>query len=155
MSALDVELTTVPYKGTAPALNDLLGGQVDLLCDQTTQTTQYIRSGRVKAYGTTSASRLDTLKELPTLAESGLPGFQVVVWHGIYAPKGTPKPVLDKLVAALQAGIQDPAFVQRMSELGGQVVAKDKATPESLRSQLKSEIDRWTPIIRKAGVYAD
>ncbi len=155
MSAIDVELTTVPYKGTAPALNDLLGGQVDLLCDQTTQTTQYIRSGRVKAYGTTSASRLDTLKELPTLAESGLPGFQVVVWHGVYAPKGTPKPVLDKLVAALQAGIQDPAFVQRMSELGGQVVAKDKATPESLRSQLKSEIDRWTPIIRKAGVYAD
>ena len=155
MSAIDVELTTVPYKGTAPALNDLLGGQVDLLCDQTTQTTQYIKSGRVKAYGSTSATRLDTLKDLPTLAEAGLPGFQVVVWHGIYAPKGTPKAVLDKLVAALQAGIQDPAFVQRMSDLGGQVVSKDRATPESLRAQLKAEIDRWTPIIRKAGVYAE
>ncbi len=155
MRAIDVELTTVPYKGTAPALNDLLGGQVDLLCDQTTQTTQYIRSGRVKAYGATSATRVDTLKELPTLAEAGLPGFEVVVWHGIYAPKGTPKAVQEKLVAALQAGIQDPAFVQRMTDLGGQVVSKDKATPDGLRAQLKSEIDRWTPIIRKAGVYAE
>ncbi|HET7097881.1 MAG TPA: tripartite tricarboxylate transporter substrate-binding protein [Casimicrobiaceae bacterium] len=155
MSAIDVDITTVPYKGTAPALNDLLGAQVDLLCDQTTQTTQYIKSGRVKAYGATSASRLDTLKELPTLAESGLPGFEVVVWHGVYAPKGTPKVVVDKLVAALQAGIQDPAFVQRMNELGGQVVARDRATPEGLRTQLKAEIDRWTPIIRKAGVYAE
>ena len=155
MSAIDVDITTVPYKGTAPALNDLLGAQVDLLCDQTTQTTQYIKSGRVKAYGATSASRLDTLKELPTLAESGLPGFEVVVWHGVYAPKGTPKAVVDRLVAALQAGIQDPAFVQRMNELGGQVVSRDRATPEGLRTQLKAEIDRWTPIIRKAGVYAE
>jgi tripartite-type tricarboxylate transporter receptor subunit TctC len=155
MSAIDVDITTVPYKGTAPALNDLLGGQVDLLCDQTTQTTQYIKSGRVKAYGATSASRLDTLKELPTLAEGGLPGFEVAVWHGVYAPKGTPKAVVDRLVAALQAGIQDPAFVARMSELGGQVVSRDKATPESLRAQLRREIDRWTPIIRKAGVYAE
>ena len=155
MSAIDVDITTVPYKGTAPALNDLLGAQVDLLCDQTTQTTQYIKSGRVKAYGATSASRLDTLKELPTLAESGLPGFEVVVWHGVYAPKGTPKAVMDRLVAALQAGIQDPAFVQRMNELGGQVVSRDRATPEGLRTQLRAEIDRWTPIIRKAGVYAE
>ena len=155
MSAIDVDITTVPYKGTAPALNDLLGAQVDLLCDQTTQTTQYINSGRVKAYGATSASRLDTLKELPTLAESGLPGFEVVVWHGVYAPKGTPKAVMDRLVAALQAGIQDPAFVQRMNELGGQVVSRDRATPEGLRTQLRAEIDRWTPIIRKAGVYAE
>ncbi|MEO8304910.1 MAG: tripartite tricarboxylate transporter substrate-binding protein [Betaproteobacteria bacterium] len=155
MSAIEVDLTTVPYKGTAPAMNDLLGGQVDLLCDQTTQTTQYIKSGRVKAYGVTSAARLETLKELPTLAEAGLPGFQVVVWHGVYAPKGTPKAVQDKLVAALQAGIQDPAFVQKMGELGSQVVSKEKATPEGLRTHLKVEIDRWTPIIRKAGVYAE
>ena len=155
MSAIETELVTVPYKGTAPAMNDLLGGQVDLLCDQTTQTTQYIKSGRVKAYGATSATRLDTLKELPTLAEAGLPGFQVVVWHGVYAPKGTPKPVQDKLVAALQAALQDPIFVQRMNDLGSQVVTKEKATPDGLRNHLKAEIDRWTPIIRKAGVYAD
>lgn len=155
MSTIQAELTTVPYKGTAPALNDLLGGQVDLLCDQTTNTTQYITSGRVKAYGATSKSRLETMKELPTLAESGLPGFEVVVWHGVYAPKGTPKAVIDKLVPALQAAIAEPAFGQKMADLGSQVVPKDKATPDSLRAQLKSEIDRWTPIIRKAGVYAD
>jgi tripartite-type tricarboxylate transporter receptor subunit TctC len=155
MSAIETELVTVPYKGTAPAMNDLLGGQVDLLCDQTTQTTSYINSGRVRAYGTTSATRLDTLKDLPTLAEAGLPGFQVVVWHGVYAPKGTPKPVVDKLVAALQAGIRDAAFAQRMNDLGAQVVSKDKATPEGLRTHLKAEIDRWTPIIKKAGVYAE
>ena len=154
-SAVGVELTTVPYKGTAPAMNDLLGGQVDLLCDQTTQTTQYIRAGRVKAYGATSATRVETLKDLPTLAEAGLPGFEVVVWHGVYAPKGTPKPVLEKLVAALQAGLQDPQFVLRMSELGAQVVTKEKATPDGLRTHLKAEIDRWTPIIRTAGVEAE
>ena len=155
MSTIKVELTTIPYKGTAPAINDLLGGQVDILCDQTTNTTQYIKAGRVKAFGTTSKTRLDSLKELPTLAEAGVPGFEVVVWHGIYAPKGTPKPIIDKLTAALQAGIQDPVFVQRMSDLGAQVVSRDQATPESLRDRLRAEIDRWTPIIRKAEVYAD
>jgi len=155
MTAIQTELTTAPYKGTAPAMNDIMGGQVDLLCDQTTQTTSYIASGRVKAYGTTSKTRVDSLKDLPTLAESGLPGFEVVVWHGLYAPKDTPRPVLDKLQAALQTAIADPAFVQKMADLGSQVVARDKATPEGLRTQLKGEIDKWTPIIRKAGVYAD
>jgi tripartite-type tricarboxylate transporter receptor subunit TctC len=155
MSQIQTDLTTIPYKGTAPAINDLLGGQVDILCDQTTNTTQYIKAGRVKAYGTTSSARLDSLRELPTLSEAGIPGFEVVVWHGVYAPKGTPKPVVDKLVAALQSAIQEPAFVQRMSELGSQVVSPEKATPASLRVRLKGEIDRWGPIIRKAGVYAD
>jgi tripartite-type tricarboxylate transporter receptor subunit TctC len=155
MSTIGVELTTIPYKGTAPALNDILGGQVDILCDQTTNTTPYIKANRVRTYGTTSKTRLDSLKDVPPLAEAGLPGFEVVVWHGVYAPKGTPKAIIDKLVSALQAGIVDPAFAQRMSDLGGQVVGQDKATPEGLRVHLKSEIDRWTPIIRKAGVYAE
>jgi tripartite-type tricarboxylate transporter receptor subunit TctC len=155
MTAIQTEFTTVPYKGTAPAMNDLMGGQVDLLCDQTTQTTSYIASGRVKAYGATSKTRVESLKDLPTLAESGLPGFEVVVWHGVYAPKGTPKPIVDKLQAALQAAIGEASFVQKMSDLGSQVMAKDKATPEGLRTQLRCEIDKWTPIIRKAGVYAD
>src|SRR5581483_4288109 len=143
MSAIQAEMTTVPYKGTAPAINDLLGGQVDLLCDQTTQTTPYITAGRVKVYGTTSRTRLETLKNVPTLAEAGVPGFEVVVWHGIYAPKGTPKPVLDKLVAALQAGIQDPPFAQRMHDLGAQVVSLDKANPAGLRTHLAAEIAKW------------
>jgi tripartite-type tricarboxylate transporter receptor subunit TctC len=155
MSAIQTDLTTVPYKGTAPAINDLLGGQVDVLCDQTTNTTSYIKSGRIKAYAVTSKTRVDSLNELPPAAEAGLPGFEVNVWHGVYAPKGTPKPVIDRLVAALQAAIADPAFVQKMAELGSQVVAKDKATPEGLRTHLAAEIAKWTPIIRKAGVYAD
>ena len=119
MSTIEVELTTIPYKGTAPALNDILGGQVDILCDQTTNTTPYIKANRVRTYGATSKTRLESLKDVPPLAEAGLPGFEVVVWHGVYAPKGTPKPVLDKLVVALQAGILDPAFAQRMNDLGG------------------------------------
>ena len=155
MSAIQADLTTVPYKGTAPAINDLLGGQVDVLCDQTTNTTSYIKSGRIKAYAVTSKARVPSLPDLPPAAEAGLPGFDVVVWHGVYAPKGTPKPVIDKLVASLQAGIADPAFGQKMAELGSVVVSKDKATPEGLRNHLKAEIDKWTPIIRKAGVYAD
>ena len=155
MSTIQTEMTTVPYKGTAPAINDLLGGQVDLLCDQTTNTTQYISSGRVKAYGATTSKRLDTMKDLPTLSELGLPGFEVAVWHGVYAPKGTPKPVVDKLVAAMQAAIVDPQFVQRMNDLGAQVVSKEKATPAGFRAHLTSEINKWTPIIKKAGVYAD
>jgi tripartite-type tricarboxylate transporter receptor subunit TctC len=109
----------------------------------------------VKAYGVTSTTRVESLKDLPTLAESGLRDFSVVVWHGIYARKGTPKPVIDKLVAALQAGIQDAPFVHKMSDLGSQVVSKEKATPEGLRNHLQAEINRWTPIIKKAGVYAE
>lgn len=155
MSTIGVELTTVPYKGTAPAMNDLLGGSVDLLCDQTTQTTSYIKSGRVKAYGATSAKRVASVPDLPTLAEQGLPGFEVVVWHGIYAPKGTPKPVVDKLVAALQGALADAQFVQKMNDLGSQVVSKDKATPDGLRDHLKAQIDKWGPVIKKAGIYAD
>ena len=155
MSAIETDLTTVPYKGTAPAMNDLLGGQVDLMCDQTTNTTSYIKSGKVKAYAVTSKQRVESLKELPPASEAGLPGFEVSVWHGVYAPKGTPKPVIDRLTAALQAGIAEPDFVKRMADLGSNVVSKDKATPEGLRSHLKAEIDKWTPIIKKAGVYAD
>lgn len=155
MSAIQADLTTVPYKGTAPAINDLLGGQVDVLCDQTTNTTSYIKSGRIKAYAVTSKTRVDSLKELPPAAEAGLPGFEVNVWHGVYAPKGTPKPAVDRLVSALQQAIADPGFVQKMAELGSQVVGKEKDTPDGLRTHLRAEIDKWTPIIQKAGVYAD
>ena len=155
MSQIETELTTIPYKGTAPAMTDLLGGQVDLMCDQTTNTTQQIKAGTVKVYGVTSRQRIPSLKEIPTLAEQGLKNFEVVVWHGLYAPKGTPKPVLDKLVAALQAAVQDPALKARLAELGAEPVPASKANPESLRTQLKAEIDKWAPVIKKAGVYAD
>jgi tripartite-type tricarboxylate transporter receptor subunit TctC len=153
--ALGVELQTVPYQGTAPALNALLGGQVDVMCDQTTQTTQHIKAGSVKMYGVTTLQRIKALPDAPTLDEQGLKGFQVVVWHGIYAPKGTPQPALEKLNAAVRAALKDSTFQQRMAELGGEIVPESKQTPEGLRSWLKSEIDRYGPMIKAAGVYAD
>lgn len=155
MSAIQADFTMVPYKGTGPAMNDLVGGQVDFMCDQTTNTVPQIRSGNVKAYGVTTAARLPSLPEMPTLDEQGLKGFDLVVWNGLYAPKGTPQPALDKLVAALQSAVQNPAFRARLANLAAEPVPVAKATPESLRTLLKSEIDKWTPIIRKTGVYAD
>ena len=155
MTAIQTDLTTVPYKGTAPAMTDLQAGQVDLLCDQTTQTTQLIQTNRVKAYGATTKERLKVLPNLPTLAEQGLPNFEMVVWHGIYAPKGTPKPVIDKLVSSLQTSLNDPGFKDAMAKLGTNVVPQAKATPEGLRNHLKAEIDKWGPIIKKSGQYAD
>ncbi|MCX7139988.1 MAG: tripartite tricarboxylate transporter substrate binding protein BugD [Proteobacteria bacterium] len=154
-SAIETDLTTVPYKGTAPAMNDILGGQVDLMCDQTTNTTSQIKSGKVKVYGVTSKARVPSLKEIPTLDEQGLKNFEVAVWHGVYAPKGTPKPVLDRLVTALQAALKDSNVKLRLADLGTEPVPMAKATPEALRTFLKSEVDKWGPIIKKAGQYAD
>lgn len=153
--AIGVELTTVPYQGTAPAMNALLGGQVDLLCDQTTQATQHIKAGNVKLYGVTAAERIKLLPEAPTLGEQGLKNAEVVVWHGVYAPKGVPAAVLEKVNAALRAALKDPAFVQHMCDLGAEVVAEDRQSPEALQTWLKSEVDRWGPVIRSAGLYAD
>ena len=155
MSAIETDLTTVPYKGTGPAMNDLIGGQVDFMCDQTTNTTGQIRAGKIKAYGVTSRTRVPSLKDIPTLDEQGLKGFEVGVWHGFYAPKGTPKPVVDKLVAALQEALKDPTVKTRFNDLGTDPIALDKATPAAHRNHLKAEIDKWTPLIKKAGVYAD
>jgi tripartite-type tricarboxylate transporter receptor subunit TctC len=153
--AIETDLTTVPYKGTAPAITDLIGGQVDILCDQTTNTTEQIRAGKVKALALTAPRRLESLKDLPTAAEAGLPGFELSIWHGMYAPKGTPKAVVDKLVASLQAALKDPALQKRFADLGSTLVSADKQTPDALGRHLKAEIDKWTPIIKKAGVYAD
>jgi tripartite-type tricarboxylate transporter receptor subunit TctC len=153
--AIATDLTTVPYKGTAPAMADLLGGQVDILCDQTTQTTPQILSGKLRALALTSPRRLDTLKDVPTAAEAGLPGFELSVWHGMYAPKGTPKPVADKIVASMQAALKDPDLVKRFTDLGSVIVSPDRQTPDALGKYLKTEIDKWAPIIKKAGEYAD
>ena len=153
--AIATDLTTVPYKGTAPAMADLLGGQVDILCDQTTQTTPQILSGKLRALAITSPRRIETLKDVPTAAEAGLPGFELSVWHGMYAPKGTPKPVADKIVASMQAALKDPDLVKRFTDLGSVIVAPDRQTPDALGKYLKTEIDKWAPIIKKAGEYAD
>jgi tripartite-type tricarboxylate transporter receptor subunit TctC len=153
--AIETDITTVPYKGTAPAITDLIGGQVDILCDQTTNTTEQIRGGKVKALALTAPRRLDSLKEIPTSAEVGLKGFELSIWHGMYAPKGTPKPVVDKLVASLQAALKDPALIKRFNDLGATMVSTEMQTPEGLARHLKVETDKWGPIIKKAGVYAD
>ena len=153
--AIATDLTTVPYKGTAPAMADLLGGQVDILCDQTTQTTPQILSGKLRALALTSPRRLETLKDVPTAAEAGLPGFELSVWHGMYAPKGTPKPVADKIVASMQAALKDPDLVKRFTDLGSVIESPERQTPDALSRYLKTEIDKWAPIIKKAGEYAD
>ena len=155
MSTIETDLTTVPYSGTGPAMTALMGGQIDLMCDQTTNTTGQIKSGKVKVYGVTSRQRVPSLQYLPTLQEQGLKDFEVVVWHGLYAPKNTPKAALDKLTAVLQASVKDGGFKSKLAELGAVPVSADKATPEGLQKYLKAEIDKWGPIIKKAGVYAD
>jgi tripartite-type tricarboxylate transporter receptor subunit TctC len=133
----------------------LLGGQVDFMCDQTTNTTGQIKADKIKVYGVTTKARVPSLREVPTMHEAGLPNFEVSVWHALYAPKGTPRPVVDKLAKALQEALRDATVKQRFADLGTEPVAEARATPDALRAHLKAEIDKWAPIIKKAGVYAD
>ena len=150
-------MQTVPYKGTAPAMTDLIGGQVDIMCDQTTNTTSQIEAGKVKAFAVTSPKRLTTpaLAKLPTLDESGLKGFNVSIWHGLYAPKGTPKAVLDQLNAALRAALKDPEFIKREEALGAVVVTDARLAPAEHKKFVEAEITKWAPTIKAAGQYAD
>ena len=154
-AAIDTDLNTIAYKGTAPAMTDLLGGHVDLLCDQTTNTTAQIQADKVQVYAVTTKARLASLPNVPTALEAGLPNFEISIWHALYAPKGTPKPAVDKLVQALQEALKDANVKTKFAELGAEPASAARATPEGLQTLLKSEIDRWTPLIKKAGVYAD
>ncbi|MBN9204617.1 hypothetical protein C1M51_05330 [Methylibium sp. Pch-M] len=156
-STLKADMTTVPYKGTGPAMTDLIGGQVDIMCDQTTNTTAQIEGGKVKAYAVTTPKRLTTpaLAKLPTLDESGMKGFNVSIWHGLYAPKGTPKAVLDKVNAALKTALHDADFLKREEALGAVVVNDARTSPAEHKKWVSSEIDKWGPVIKAAGQYAD
>jgi tripartite-type tricarboxylate transporter receptor subunit TctC len=155
--SVKIDMTTVPYKGTAPAMTDLLGGQVDLMCDQTTNTTQQIEGGKIKAFAVTTPKRLTTpaLAKLPTLDESGLKGFNVSIWHGMYAPKGTPKAVQDKLNAAVRASLKDPEFIKRQEALGAVVVTDARLAGAEHKKFVEAEINKWGPAIKAAGQYAD
>lgn len=155
MSAIETDVLTVPYKGTQPAMTDLLGGQVDFMCDQTTNTTSQIKADKIKVYGVTSKARLAAMPNVPTLDEAGLKGFSVGVWHGLWTPKGAPKAINDKLVKALQDALKDKDVVERMAALGTAPEPLTRQNPEALRIQLISEIAKWAPIIKKAGIYAD
>jgi len=156
-NAVQVDMTTVPYKGTAPAITDLIGGQIDLMCDQTTNTTSQIEGKKVKAFAVTTSKRLATaaLKDLPTLQESGLKGFEVTIWHGLYAPKGTPADVQAKVNAALKAALKDPEFIKKQEGLGAVVVTDKRMEPAEHKKFVAAEIAKWSPIIKAAGVYAD
>ncbi len=153
--ALGTELTTVPFQGTGPALNALLGGQVDLLCDQTTNTVPHIKAGTVKMYGVTTKQRIKALPDAPTLDEGGMKDFEVIVWHGVYAPKGTPAAVVQKFGDAMRAALKDPAFVQRMADLGGEIPPAARQTGDGQRAWLTAEVDKWGKAIRAAGQFAD
>ena len=156
MHQAGVKLTTVPYKGAGPAMNDLMGGQVDLLCDQTTQTVPVIKDGqRAKVFGVTTPQRLSSLPNIPTLDEQGLKGFDVKVWHGMYAPKGTPKEVVMAINKALNVAIKDENVRKRIAELSSDLVSPEKATPEGLRTHLQAEVVRWNKVIKAAGVSAE
>jgi tripartite-type tricarboxylate transporter receptor subunit TctC len=152
MQALDTQLTTVPYQGTGPAMTDLMGGQVDFMCDQTTNTTNQIKTGKIKGYAATTPARLKVLPDLPTLNESGFKGFEVAAWHAMWAPKGLPKDVTDKLVSALQTALKDEKVIARFADLGTEPVAQEMATPDALKKQLASEVAKWGPVIKAAGV---
>jgi tripartite-type tricarboxylate transporter receptor subunit TctC len=154
-STIQTQVTTVPYKGTGPAMNDLMGGQIDFMCDQIVNVMSPIKGGKIKPYAVTSPARAEALPNLPSAAEAGLPGFEVNIWYAMFAPKGTPKPVIDKLVAALNEALKDPEVKSRFADLGAVAASPDRANPEFLRSFVKSEIERWGAVIRAAGVYAE
>ncbi len=153
-SAMKTDLTTVPFQGTGPAMTALLGGQVDLMCDQSTNTTGQIKGGKVKAYAVTSKGKLANFPELPPL-NAELPGFEVGVWHILYAPKGTPAPIVTQLQTALQAAMKDPGFVTKMKELGAEIMPVDKQNSAAAKALLAAEIAKWSPIIQAAKAYAD
>ena len=155
--SLKIDMTTVPYKGTAPAMNDLLGGQVDIMCDQTTNTTGQIAAGAVKAFAVSTFKPLSTpaLAKLPTLDSQGLKGFNVSIWHGLYAPKGTPKAILDQINTALRAALKDPEFIKRQEALGAVVVTDARLIPAEHKKFVEAEINKWGPAIKAAGQYAD
>ncbi|MBS7812416.1 tripartite tricarboxylate transporter substrate binding protein BugD [Roseococcus pinisoli] len=154
-SALNVQLTTVPYRGTGPAMNDLVGGTVDLMCDQTTNTTEQIRAGTVRAYAVTTPTRLGSLPDLPTANEAGMPGFEISIWHGLYAPRGTSPEIVARLSTALQAALRDPGLTRRFQDLGTEPVAQERATPDAHRTFWQADVARWRPIIQAAGQFAD
>lgn len=155
MNAIDKQILSVPYKGNGPVMNDLIAGQIDLTCDQTTNTTGPIAAKLVKSYAITTKTRLSSMPDLPTADEAGLKGFEAGAWHGIYAPKGTPDDIVQKLAKTLQESLRDPELIKRFNDINTDPVPQDQATPQALKKQLDSEVDRWAPIIKASGQFAD
>lgn len=154
-AALGMKFTAVSYKGTAPALNDVLGGQVDLLCDSSSTASRHITGGKVKALGVTSRNRMATLPGVPTLEEGGLKGFEVLPWTGMYAPKNTPRPVIERLVAAMQAALADPDLISHYEKLGLQPASRELASSAGLLALLAADTAKWGALIKKAGITVE
>ena len=155
MSETKLRLTTVPYRGTAPVMNDLIGKQIDMACDQATNTTGPILGKQIKAYAVTTKARLKTLPDIPTADEAGLKDFELNIWHGLFAPKGTPPAIVQKLSTVLKTALKEPEVVKRFNDISTEPVAENRATPDIAQGTLVREIDRWAPIIKAAGQYAD
>lgn len=153
-SIIGIKPVAVPFNGTGPAMNALIGGQVDYMCDQIVNTTQQIQGGLIKGYAIATAARNPALPDLPTTKEAGLPEYEVSAWNALFAPKGTPKPVLDKLVAALDKALDDESVRKRLLDLGSDIPGKDRRGPAPLAALVKSEVARWTPILKAAGATA-
>jgi tripartite-type tricarboxylate transporter receptor subunit TctC len=154
-SILQTPMTPIAFRGTAPVMTEMMAGRIDITCDQTTNTVPYIRDHRVKAFAVTTPARLAALPEVPTTTEGGLPQLQVTIWHGFYAPKNTPRPVIDRLSQSLRAALADPAVLGRFSDLATTAEPPDRATPDAHRAFLEAEIARWRPVLSAAGEYAD
>lgn len=154
MKELGIKMEGVGYRGTGPAMNDLISGTFDVMCDQTTNTTGHIKDGRIKGYAVTTKAKVESVPDLPTLDSSALPGFEVSAWHALWAPKGLPKDVTDKLVAALKVALKDPKVLERFAGLGTEPVAEAQVSPGALKTYLESEVKRWDAVIKAAGVKA-
>jgi len=153
--ALDTGVTTVPYRGTGPAMNDLVAGTVDVMCDQTTNTVEQIRAGTIRGFAVTTPARVGALPDMPTAAEAGLPGFEVSVWHGLYAPRATPAPIVERLNRALVVALRDETIARRFGDLGTEPVPVARATPQVHREFWQADVAKWRPLIQAAGQFAD
>jgi tripartite-type tricarboxylate transporter receptor subunit TctC len=151
-SMMKVDVLEIPYKGTGPALNDLVSGQFDYMVDQAVNVLPQIKSGNIKALGVSTTKRLSQLPDVPTIDESGLKGYEVTIWNGFFAPKGTSKDVVAKLNQALLTTLADEKIKVRLTELAVDLPTAQEATPEALSAQLKASIDKWVPAVRAAGI---
>ena len=152
--ATGTEFQMVPYRGSAPAMQDLLAGQIDFMIDLAASASSQVKAGTVKTYAVTSPTRLASTPDVPTTDEAGMPGYHVLSWHGVWAPKGTPKDVIAKLNAALVAALADPLAQKRLADIGQQIYPRDQQTPEGLRAYHIAETEKWWPIVKAAGIKA-